>query len=401
MRIRNRLLLLLSLFGIAVLINILALFFLARSVFSSLDIIERVRVRQLIAVEMAEKLRNAEAALYRYQIEGERGFATQFQNQIQGFGDSVRFYQTLEENKIFSPKLLQTQRDVKIIGDDLIRLHDSQTGDVQAMIRTQTQLANLLVAQIKAKRPNDSEYQTAADGINESARGMLLTVTAYLTTPDEATRGQFTDAAVQFQTHFNKFKELANTSEEQNWVTQIAALGLRLQNLGSQLISGRDQQQALFARFSAANFEASQQVIVGQIQPLEAQKLSEAQDSLSAAVMAATVISLWVPLVITFLAGVIVLRLARNMDQNILALLRGADRVASGDLQQAVRMKSNDELQRLASAFNNMMTDLEIREQRLRALMQKMSQIQDEERRLVGLDLHDGLTQLVISANMY
>ena len=142
-------------------------------------------------------------------------------------------------------------------------------------------------------------------------------------------------------------------------------------------------------------------MIAGQIQPLEAQKLSEAQDSLSAAVMAATVISLWVPLVITFLAGVIVLRLARNMDQNILALLRGADRVASGDLQQAVRMKSNDELQRLASAFNNMMTDLEIREQRLRALMQKMSQIQDEERRLVGLDLHDGLTQLVISANMY
>ncbi len=401
MRIRNRLLLLLSLFGTAVLINILALFFLARSVFSSLDIIERVRVRQLIAVEMAEKLRNAEAALYRYQIEGERGFAAQFQNQIQSFGESVKSYQTLEEEKSFSPKLLQTQQDVKIIGDDLIRLHDSQTSEVQAMIRAQSQLANLLVAQVKVKRPNDGEYQTAADGMNEGARGMLLTVTAYLIAPDEATRGQFTDAAVQFQKHFNKFKELATTTEEQNWATQIAALGLRLQNLGSQLISGRDQQQALFARFSAANFEAGQRVIAGQIQPLEAQKLSEAQDSLSAAVTTATAISLWVPLVITFLAGVIVLRLARNMDQNVLALLRGADRVASGDLQQAVRVKSNDELQRLASAFNNMMTDLEIREQRLRALMQKMSQIQDEERRLVGLDLHDGLTQLVISANMH
>ena len=230
---------------------------------------------------------------------------------------------------------------------------------------------------------------------------MLLTVTAYLIAPDEATRGQFTDAAVQFQKHFNKFKELAITTEEQNWVTQIAALGLRLQNLGSQLISGRDQQQALFARFSAANFEASQRMIVGQIQPLEAQKLGEAQDSLSAAVTTATVISLSVPLLITFFAGVIVFRLARNMDQNVLALLRGADRVASGDLQQAVRVESNDELQQLASAFNNMMTDLGIREQRLRALMQKMSQIQDEERRLVGLDLHDGLTQLVISANMH
>ena len=30
-----------------------------------------------------------------------------------------------------------------------------------------------------------------------------------------------------------------------------------------------------------------------------------------------------------------------------------------------------------------------------------MAQIQDEERRLIGLDLHDGLTQLIISANMH
>ena len=41
------------------------------------------------------------------------------------------------------------------------------------------------------------------------------------------------------------------------------------------------------------------------------------------------------------------------------------------------------------------------REERVRTLMQKMAQIQDEERRLIGLDLHDGLAQLVISANMH
>jgi signal transduction histidine kinase len=41
------------------------------------------------------------------------------------------------------------------------------------------------------------------------------------------------------------------------------------------------------------------------------------------------------------------------------------------------------------------------REERVRMLMEKMAQVQDEERRLVGLDLHDGLTQLIISANMH
>ena len=41
------------------------------------------------------------------------------------------------------------------------------------------------------------------------------------------------------------------------------------------------------------------------------------------------------------------------------------------------------------------------REERVRTLMEKMAQIQDEERRLIGLDLHDGLTQIIISAHMH
>jgi signal transduction histidine kinase len=41
------------------------------------------------------------------------------------------------------------------------------------------------------------------------------------------------------------------------------------------------------------------------------------------------------------------------------------------------------------------------RETRLHALAQKLAHVQEGERRLVGLDLHDGLTQLLLSANMH
>jgi signal transduction histidine kinase len=41
------------------------------------------------------------------------------------------------------------------------------------------------------------------------------------------------------------------------------------------------------------------------------------------------------------------------------------------------------------------------RETRLRTLAQKLAHIQEEERRLIGLDLHDDLTQLLLSANMH
>ncbi len=45
--------------------------------------------------------------------------------------------------------------------------------------------------------------------------------------------------------------------------------------------------------------------------------------------------------------------------------------------------------------------DLAERETRLRVLAKQLAQTQEEERRLIGLDLHDGLTQLLLSANMH
>ena len=66
MRIRTRLTTLALLFISAVLMNILALVYLARAVSNSLDVIERVRERQLTASQMDAHLRDAEAALYRY-----------------------------------------------------------------------------------------------------------------------------------------------------------------------------------------------------------------------------------------------------------------------------------------------------------------------------------------------
>jgi two-component system sensor histidine kinase DegS len=41
------------------------------------------------------------------------------------------------------------------------------------------------------------------------------------------------------------------------------------------------------------------------------------------------------------------------------------------------------------------------RETRLHTLAQQLAHVQEGERRLVGLDLHDGLTQLLLSANMH
>src|SRR5512140_682862 len=98
MAIRNRLLILVLLFVTAVLVNILALVYLARAVSNSLGVIERVRERQLTASQMDAHIRDAEAALYRYQFEGERGFADQFYSKMALFASDVEHYRALTDD---------------------------------------------------------------------------------------------------------------------------------------------------------------------------------------------------------------------------------------------------------------------------------------------------------------
>jgi signal transduction histidine kinase len=100
----------------------------------------------------------------------------------------------------------------------------------------------------------------------------------------------------------------------------------------------------------------------------------------------------------TALAALIAARLARGMNQNILALLRGADRVAAGDLEKPVVIRTTDELKRLAEAFNNMMTDLATRERRLKARLAELETLRQVSLQITStLDLDQVLKTIATS----
>jgi signal transduction histidine kinase len=404
MSLRARLTLLVILFALAVLLNILALVYLTNAVSESLALIESVRERQLLATQMDAHLRDAEAAIYRYQIEGEIGFAYQFNTKMDYFTADVEYYRALAGDPIsrgWGLSLNQASTQVHELGTQLIELRDSQSKNLRALFATQAELADILLGTAKPANPQSAEYQHSVDEMHEASRSMLTAVTAYIASPDEETHVQFTDAVVHFRQSEADFGKYSTGAEQKDWATQIHSLFATQQNLGAQLISQRDLQQSLFANFIAIVFSAGQETIVGKIQPHEASQLITAQENLRRAVRTATGISLILPIMITAAAGWLVYRLSRQMNRSVAALLKGADRVAGGDLQTPVALTGSDELARLALAFNNMMSELANREEGLRTLIGRMAQIQDEERRLIGLDLHDGLTQLIISANMH
>ncbi|MFZ5879377.1 MAG: HAMP domain-containing sensor histidine kinase [Chloroflexota bacterium] len=404
MSLRTRLIIFVLLFGSTVLVNVSAVIYLARSISQSLDAIELIRQRQLVTVQMNAHLRDAEAALYRYQINGESGFKLQFHEHLEQFSSEIAQYRLLAVQpgeQQWASELERAHQQALTTGNDLIELHDQQAAQMDGFLATQSQLSTLLSTEALSSRPDDPAYQAILAEMHEASRFMLTAVTGYLASPDENKRGQFTDAVVAFQQGMNDFSSIAQSNEEKNWAADILLQFNQLKSLGTSLIGGRDLQQSLYANFISIVFNAGQQTIVGEIQPYETGRFAQERRALSNAVGAASLASILATVVISGFAILFMFQLSRQVNTRVTSLLDGAARVTAGNLEDPVSIMGADEFGRLAQSFNEMMVGLASREERLRALIGRLAHIQDEERRLIGLDLHDGLTQLVISANMH
>ncbi|MGB0385789.1 MAG: ATP-binding protein [Ardenticatenaceae bacterium] len=407
MKIRTKLLLLIIFFCLPLFFNLFVLGVLVRTVSQSVQTIQEVAVRQqAVTLRMQAQLRDAEAALYRYQIEGEKGFAIQFEQLFSKFAEELSTFRSLattEKEHLWAQQLALAHQDAMLLGGELIVLRDAQSADLQKMDLLQADLVSLLTQIRLAKSDtSDGSYQTVVNAMQSDLREMYLAVIAYLATPNPVERVRFTEAAISFRFHQEQFEALISSpEEEERWSSEVKGAFEQIQALGARLINGRDQQQAQFAQFAANLFRIGQQIIVDEIQPHAANQLADAQNELTSTLNFALRWSFFVSVTTIIVALLITLPLLRQISSSIQTLLRGADRVASGQLSEAVEVKSRDELYHLGQAFNAMMAELAAREQRLHNLLQKIAIVQEEERRLVGLDLHDGLTQILLSANMH
>ena len=258
---------------------------------------------------------------------------------------------------------------------------------------------SLLSGAVSDARPDDVAYQRTIDGMELSLREVPLALLAYLDTPREIDRVRFMDSVSTFRSYHRQFESAYG--DEVRFSAELEQAIDDLEQLGSQMISRRVQQKADYANFALLLFRAGQGIIVDEIQPQAANNVAQAQTTLNRTIRISGIIILATVITTSIVFLSVTFPLVQRMNSSILALVRGADAVTEGDYTTNVTVSGQDEFQRLAAAFNNMTDDLAAREKRLRELLNKLSLVQEEERRLVGLDLHDGLTQMLLSANMH
>jgi len=386
MRIRRSLLLLVLFLGLALLVNLLALSFLAQTITGALPAIAADVEDQLLAVQMQARLRDSEAALYRYLMEGVPGLKAQFRDLLQNFETDVASYQagaTTPREQSWAADLSLTRRQAHAIAADLIRLRDAQDLSLLYIEEAEVKLNAFLAHQVRVGRPEDDTiYQNAVSGMQEYLNEMSLAIASYLASSDAAETVRFGEGVIGFRHHHNIFKSLVQTPEEQFWSDYIGNLFNQIKITGTFLMRGRDRQQQQFATFAGILHQAGDEVLVGQIQPHAAQNLAATRQQLAAAMNLAIGSSLFVAVIASVIAGVVTWPLLRRIDKGIGALARGADRVAQGDLSEPVKLSGRDELSQLAEAFNVMISDLAMRE---RHLTERLSEL--EALRQVSLQL--------------
>lgn len=404
MSIRSRLYFLIFLFGFVLLINFAALSFLVYTASRVLNTADTVLQQQSASVRMQAQLRDAEAALYRYEIEGETGFATQFRDQLNLFDTEIENYAQLvtsTEEQEWVNNLQIAHQDAVEFGESLIEQRDLLRVDLRAVETIQANTLTLLNGPMRELKEEELAYQALISGMEISGRDIVIALISYLDSPREIDRVRFVDGVSTFRSFIDQYENQASTEQETVWISELTQSIDDLELLGSQLISGRVQQKADYANFALLLYRAGQGTIVDEIQPQASAKIAEAQVDLNQAVRNSLIISLITGILTLGIFLSITFPLLQGMNRSIFSLLEGADAVAAGDFTSPVEVSDEFEFNRLATAFNEMIEELASRENRLKLLIQKLALVQEEERRLVGLDLHDGLTQMLLSANMH
>ncbi|MCB9075995.1 MAG: GAF domain-containing protein [Anaerolineaceae bacterium] len=403
MRIRKSLLLLVLFLGLALLVNLLALIFLAHTITGALPTIGANVEDQLLAVQMQARLRDSEAALYRYLMEGKPGLKSQFRDLLHSFAADVDRYNITvasAQEQLWATDLAETRQQANAIADDLIRLRDAQDFSLLNIEDAEIRLSAFLAHEVRVARPeSDAIYQNAVSGMQEYLNEMSLAVASYLASPDAAERVRFDEGVIGFQHHLNVFKSQSNTPQEQFWGEYAGNLFNQIRITGQLLMAGQDRQRQQFATFADMLYQAGDEVLVGQIQPHAAQNLADTQQQLAAAMKLTIGSSLFVAVIASVLAGAVTWPLLRRLDTGIVALTRGADRVAQGDLSAPVNLAGQDELSQLAQAFNVMMTDLDVRERHLTERLSELEALRQVSLQLTGtLDPEQVLDTIASSA---
>jgi len=374
----------------ALLINLLLLGYLARSSIAAFNAVRKTNDLLATTIQMQAEIRGTEAALYRYLIEGEQGFANQFTYHFKAFGQELREYQAAaisSEDITLVNQLLEIYQEANELGNTLLSLHDEQQIELELLITQQIELNTMLDGKLADIVKDDSILLEALHEIQMASNELGQAVTTYIIFPEENQRLRYTQAIKKKKKNLPLLQTTLVLVEEQKLIDQIQGLFEQYGQTGIKIIVNHGQQQELFANFADVFYLSGQQILLGAIQPNAEQALIETENQLRQALLLSVGGSLATAILVLVVALMLTLPLIGQIRESFSALARAAERIATGNFSEPVDIPGQDnELSSLTKAMNVMMSEIEGRENQLQAQISEFEML-----RIINLELTSSL----------
>ena len=402
MRLQRKLIQTFILLVIPLLLNLLIFIGITLNFRSVTQQVTHLFETQSDTLHLKSQFASLEATLLRYQIDGDVNFQSQYTSQLAVSNNRLNSYLQQYDSPNIRITLDQLNRafsTTETISDQLILLQDSQRTELEAFNKDIILLFEQLLG--------ESETNNRSIGLVNlitTLHKIESAVLHYLIQPDIPSRIAFADATADWNTQIHALHPHYDSS----FIHEIETLFMQIENNGERLINDRDQQQAEFALFSANQFVMNEQLISQNLIPYTSENLHSTQVRLITRLNIIVGISIFISTIGLMVSVGFAVSILRRLGTGFTNLLEGANRVTQGEYTSPIVVESTDEIRQLADTFNLMMSEIRNRQQRLESriselviLRKKLAVVQEEERRMVGLDLHDGLSQILLSANMH
>ncbi|MDQ7029224.1 MAG: diguanylate cyclase [Ardenticatenia bacterium] len=358
--LRAKVLLLFAILSSALLFNLFIVANMSSTFATSLSQITREGLgKQLITIKLELHLRALETSLHRFMRSGSPSDREQFRYHVALFRSYVRQYEAIadsEAERTRSERLYEHVENIERLVDRVDLYRRRQRELEQALQETFEALSDVLDEWPRERVRGKAVSAEAIFGVDRAAHDLMLAVVAYAEYPTPERRAAVAEADDLLVSHLATLRQVALNGDMRAQVESVAQRVDTLRRLSQEMVNHTNAREAAFDELEETTVYVER--IIQEARGDAVQDTAETrrafERSLARTWRVGLIVSLGAVVIGLLGSSLLLWRLHTTVGHVVETL----EHIEAGDFSRRIALKSDDELGRIARAFNQVMDEV-------------------------------------------